>query len=89
MGNHKHAPVLLVDTGGTLSCHACIDNQRTFDHGSWQVSIWYITISYLIQDTSDSAAIRPVLRSTVLVEDDELVSRSILGGKFVQCFNEV
>jgi hypothetical protein len=33
VGNHNHVPVLLVDTGGTLSHHARFDSERTFDHG--------------------------------------------------------
>jgi hypothetical protein len=39
VGNHNHVPVLLVDTGGTLSHHARFDSERTFDHGIGQVRI--------------------------------------------------
>lgn len=39
VGNHNHVPVLLVDTGGTLSHHARFDSERTFDHGIGKVRI--------------------------------------------------
>ena len=39
VGNHNHVPVLLVNTGGTLSLHARFDSERTSDHGIGKVTI--------------------------------------------------
>ena len=39
VGNHNHVPVLLVNTGGTLSLHARFDSERTSDHGIGKVRI--------------------------------------------------
>jgi hypothetical protein len=39
VATRKYIPAHMVYTGGTLSCHACLDNLRTPDHGSDQEKI--------------------------------------------------
>ena len=49
MATLKHNPARLVYTGGTLSCHAGLDNLRTPDHGSDQEKNSRMMLHYMAQ----------------------------------------
>jgi len=88
VGNHNHVPVLLVDTGGTLSHHACVDSERTFGHGIGKVRIG-ISLYFCSSNQSPIPPPRGCTIGTGSGGDGERFIRSISAEKFVQYYNGV